>query len=149
MGNAILDPLRGYAALERTFAYFAIHIVFVIVLSSIMTILSFAKLPAGPPAEGWKSWISSKFTSALAFGTLGFAVAYLLSLGVDKNGGTNSLLTTIATPMVPLLTGGITFLETAGGNTDVRPRTGMIAFLVAFAVCYQTFYYQISHLWPS
>jgi hypothetical protein len=143
----MLNPLRGFDAVVRAFQYLDIHLALVLVLAAVLTALSWAKLTAKPDG-GLRPWLSTKFSSTLAFASLGWSLAYLLSLGVDKNsGGLNPLLTTIATPLIPIITGGITFVESTGTAGAAKPSSGMIAFLAAFIISYQTFVYQISHLW--
>ena len=146
--NTALNPLLGHLAIFRALEYLSIHVAFMIFLSAVLTGLAWLKASKDEKAI-LVNWSTTKFTSILAFSALGFCLAYLLSLGVTKDGASNSILTTIAVPLVPLLTGGITWLESANNGGQNKPRTSLIAFLITFVVCYQTFVYQISYEWPA
>lgn len=76
-------------------------------------------------------------------------MAYLLSLGLDQQGGKNSALTLVGAPLIPIITGGITYLEAKDGSSSDSPRTGIISFLVSFIFCYQALVFQITFMWPE
>jgi heme/copper-type cytochrome/quinol oxidase subunit 4 len=143
-----LDPLIGWPALFRSVQYLYVHGSFVAVLAIVLTLLSWIKnykIAKAAPL----SWLTGRFISIAAFGFLGFSLAYVLSLGVDKDHGTNTTLTIVATALVPLITGGIAYIETDRADGTSKPRTGIVAFLICFAVCFQTFYYQLTYSWPT
>jgi hypothetical protein len=149
INGAQLDPLRVFSALGRTFQFLGGHGLLILVLASLLTGLAVVKSTSEERGNSFRSWAISKFSSNLAFGCLGFALAYLLSLGINSNGGTNSQLTLIATPLIPLITGGVVYIESNGTAPNAQPRTSVVAFLLSFVLCYQTFYYQLAHRWPT
>jgi len=149
MENGALDPLRATSAIFRTLLYLYMHGLIILVLSILLTLLAAFKSSEAERGDSLRQWAASKFTSNLAFGTLGFALAYLLSQGVNSNGPINSELQLIVTPLIPLITGGVLYVESNGTAPTGQPRTGIINFLMCFVLCYQTFYYQITFHWPG
>lgn len=140
------QPFWLWSALYYSIRYLWLHFILAMSVSALLTALAYFKTKRTIEG-GVMIWIVNKYLSVFTFSFLGLLVAFFLSRGVDKDGGPNPTLSNIATALIPLITGGIAYLEGGQISEPNQPRAGMAAFLITALVCYQMFYYQISHLY--
>ena len=89
------------------------------------------------------------------FSIFGLVVAFFLSLGITESNGvrTNALVGTFATPLIALLTAGVSYFASKGAPspganpplaTGVVP-AGVTCFLLGACLCYKSFSLAIAH----
>lgn len=119
---------------------FVPYLLSAVALALVFGVTMHAKFKVDGENKPWLA-ISRATTFFLVFSIFGVVIAYFLSLGLKESGTgwENPLVNQFATPLIALLTAGVSFFAKREAPDGALPivSAGVTCFLVECVVCYQ------------
>ncbi len=153
-----MSPFFLVHAFIDTIRYLWLHLLLCFALPVLLTFTSYAKHAPSIGKGTVVAWIADKYLSILAFSFLGLLTGYFLSRGIDPQTKMNSFATGLGVGIVPAIAAGIAYFEadpapvagaTATSAAPVKPRSGIVGFLIMTLITYQMFAFQTTAIYMS